>query len=76
VKENTGISVSMPIPKKYVDMMEAGIIDPTKVDVLPSDAASVASLLLTTEAMIAEAPKKKGAGMPGGMPPDMGDMEY
>ncbi|SEM65867.1 chaperonin GroEL [Syntrophus gentianae] len=64
---------------EYTDMMEAGIIDPTKVVRFAlQNAASVASLLLTTEAMIAEAPRKKGAaGMPGGMmPPDMGDMDY
>jgi len=62
---------------EYTDMMEAGIIDPTKVVRFAlQNAASVASLLLTTEAMIADAPQKKGAGMPGGMPPDMGDMDY
>jgi len=61
---------------EYVDMMEAGIIDPTKVVRFAlQHAASVSSLLLTTEAMIAEAPRKKGAAMPGGMP-DMGDMDY
>jgi len=61
---------------QYVDMMEAGIIDPTKVVRFAlQHAASVSSLLLTTEAMIAEAPRKKGAAMPGGMP-DMGDMDY
>jgi chaperonin GroEL len=53
----------------YVDMIEAGIIDPTKVvRTALQDAASVAGLLLTTEAMIAEKPEqKKGGGMPGGM---------
>jgi len=63
---------------EYTDMMEAGIIAPTKVVRFAlQNAASVASLLLTTEAMIAEAPQKKGSGMPGGMmPPDMGDMDY
>ncbi len=77
VKENTGNFGFNADTEKYVDMMEAGIIDPTKVVRFAlQNAASVASLLLTTEAMIAEAPKKKGAGMPGGMPPDMGDMEY
>ncbi len=61
---------------QYGDMMEAGIIDPTKVVRFAlQHAASVSSLLLTTEAMIAEAPRKKGAAMPGGMP-DMGDMDY
>ena len=60
---------------EYTDMLEAGIIDPTKVVRFAlQNAASVASLLLTTEAMIAEAPKKKGAGMPA--MPDMGDMDY
>jgi len=77
VKENTGNFGFNADTEKYVDMMEAGIIDPTKVVRFAlQNAASVASLLLTTEAMIAEAPKKKGAGIPGGMPPDMGDMEY
>jgi len=63
---------------RYVKMLEAGIIDPTKVVRFAiQNAASVASLLMTTEAMVAEAPKKKAAaGMPGGMPPDMGDYDY
>ena len=54
---------------EYVDMVKAGIIDPTKVvRTALQDAASVASLLITTEAMIAEAPKKEAANdMPGGM---------
>ncbi len=51
--------------------MEAGIIDPTKVTRLAlANAASVASLMLTTEVMIAEKPKEKEPPMPGGgMPP-------
>jgi chaperonin GroEL len=58
---------------KYVDMVKAGIIDPTKVvRTALQDAASVAGLLITTEAMVAEKPEKKGA-MPGGAP-DMGGM--
>jgi chaperonin GroEL len=50
----------------YEDLMEAGIIDPTKVTRFAlQNAASVAGLLLTMEAMVAEKPeKKKGAGMP------------
>jgi chaperonin GroEL len=64
---------------EYVNMTKAGIIDPTKVSRFAlQNAASVASLLLTTEAMVAEKPKKKKTpAMPGGgMPPDMGDYDY
>ncbi|MBI1212772.1 MAG: chaperonin GroEL [Alphaproteobacteria bacterium] len=59
--------------EEYVDLIEAGIIDPTKVvRTALQDAASVAGLLITTEAMIAEKPEKKAAG--GGMPGGMGGM--
>ncbi|MBL8838338.1 MAG: chaperonin GroEL, partial [Alphaproteobacteria bacterium] len=52
---------------EYVDMLKAGIIDPTKVVRLAlQDAASVAGLLITTEAMIAEKPEKKAAPAGGG----------
>src|SRR5690606_12061861 len=55
----------------YGDMLEMGILDPTKVTrTALQNAASVASLLLTTEAMVAEAPKDEA---PAGMP-DMGGM--
>ncbi|MCG6535684.1 MAG: chaperonin GroEL, partial [Syntrophales bacterium LBB04] len=59
---------------RYVRMIEAGIVDPTKVVRFAiQNAASVASLLLTTEAMVAEMPKKKTAPpMPRGLPPHMG----
>jgi chaperonin GroEL len=51
----------------YVDMVKAGIIDPTKVVRLAlQGAASVGGLLVTTEAMVAERPEKPGGGM-GGM---------
>ena len=63
----------------YVDMLSAGIVDPAKVvRVALQDAASVAGLLITTEAMIAEAPKKEpaGGGMPGGGMGGMGGMDY
>jgi len=64
----------------YGDLMKAGIIDPTKVARLAlQNAASVSSVLITTEAMVAEKPKKKSAAPPmpgGGMPPDMGDYDY
>jgi chaperonin GroEL len=58
----------------FGDMLDAGIIDPAKVTRLAlQNAASVAGLLLTTEAMIAEAPQKNDApAMPGGG--GMGDM--
>jgi chaperonin GroEL len=59
----------------YVDMVQAGIVDPTKVvRTALQDAASVAGLLVTTEAMVAELPKKESApAMPGG---GMGGMDY
>ena len=62
---------------EYKDLVAAGIIDPTKVvRTALQDAASVASLLITTEAMIAERPEKKApAGAPGGMG-GMGDMDF
>ena len=60
----------------YVDMLKSGIIDPTKVVRLAlQDASSVAGLLVTTEAMVAEKPEKKPAPA---MPPGggMGDMDF
>ena len=65
--------------EEYVDLIAAGIIDPAKVvRTALQDAASVAGLLITTEAAIVEAPKKGGGagGMPGGMPGGMGDMDF
>ncbi|MEA2832726.1 MAG: chaperonin GroEL [Methylobacteriaceae bacterium] len=65
--------------EQYVDMLSAGIVDPAKVvRVALQDAASIAGLLITTEAMIAEAPKKEaaGGGMPGGGMGGMGGMDY
>jgi chaperonin GroEL len=54
---------------EYEDLMKAGIIDPTKVvRTALQNAASVAGLLLTTEAMVAEKPKEEKAGAGGGMP--------
>ena len=60
----------------YGDMVKNGIIDPTKVvRMAMQNAASVAGLLVTTEAMVAEAPKKDEPAMPGGGGmPDMGGM--
>jgi chaperonin GroEL len=87
IVENAGVEGSIVVGKlleksgnygfnaqteEYCDMVAAGIIDPTKVvRVALQDAASVASLLITTEAMIAEKPKDKA---PMGMPPGGGGM--
>jgi len=66
---------------EYVDFIENGIVDPTKVvRVALQNAASVASLLITTEAMIADRPKKDagpaGGGHGGGGMGGMGDMDF
>jgi chaperonin GroEL len=65
---------------EYKDLVQAGIIDPTKVvRTALQDAASVASLLITTEAMVAERPAKPAAGGPGGgggMGGMGGDMDF
>ena len=82
IVENAGVEGSIVVGKllekdgnwgfnaqteEYVDMVSAGIIDPTKVvRVALQDAASVAALLITTEAMIAEKPKNAAPAMPGG----------
>ncbi|HET6414506.1 MAG TPA: chaperonin GroEL [Anaeromyxobacter sp.] len=64
----------------FEDLEKAGVIDPTKVvRTALQNAASVASLLLTTEALVAEKPKKKAPPMPGGGmggPGGMDDMDY
>src|SRR5687767_1112615 len=90
ISENAGVEGSIVVGKimdnksetygfdaqkeEYVDMVEAGIIDPAKVvRTALQDAASVAGLLVTTEAMVAETPKEKGPpAMPGG---GMGGMD-
>ena len=62
---------------EYVDMFDAGIIDPTKVvRIALQDAASVAGLMITTEAMVAEKPEKKQAPMPPGGGMGGGDMDF
>jgi chaperonin GroEL len=91
IAENAGVEGSIVVGKvleksgnfgfdaqteEYVDMVTAGIIDPTKVvRIALQDAASVASLLITTEAMVAERPKKESvpAMPPGG---GMGGMDF
>ena len=67
--------------EEYVDMIKAGVIDPAKVvRTSLQNAASVASLMLTTNCMVAEKPKKDGAApapdMGGGMPGGMGGMGF
>ncbi|HEY6394546.1 MAG TPA: TCP-1/cpn60 chaperonin family protein, partial [Candidatus Binataceae bacterium] len=73
IKSNKGPFGFNAASEEFEDMMKAGIIDPTKVvRSALQNAASVASLLLTTECMIADKPEEKGqggGGMPGGMPP-------
>ncbi|MCL5037063.1 MAG: chaperonin GroEL [Chloroflexi bacterium] len=66
------------ITGKYVDMVKAGIVDPVKVTRSAlQNAASIASMVLTTETLVTEKPEKKDSmpGMPGGMP-GMGGMDY
>jgi chaperonin GroEL len=59
---------------EYVNLVAKGIIDPTKVvRSALQNAASIAGLLITTEAMVAEMPKKEAPAMPGG---GMGGMDY
>ncbi len=62
---------------EFKDLVKAGIVDPTKVvRTALQDAASVAGLLVTTEAMVAERPEKKAPAMQGGGMGGMGDMDY
>jgi len=87
IVENAGVEGSVVLQKvlegkgdfgynaqtgKYESMNKAGIIDPTKVTRLAlENAASISSLLLTTECVVAEEPEKEGGAMPampGGMP--------
>ncbi|MEJ0075450.1 MAG: chaperonin GroEL [Alphaproteobacteria bacterium] len=93
IAENSGVEGSIVVGKilenksetfgfdaqteEYVDMFEAGIVDPAKVvRAALQDAASVAGLLVTTEAMVAEVPKKAAPApaMPGGG--GMGGMDF
>jgi chaperonin GroEL len=65
--------------EEYVDMLSAGIVDPAKVvRVALQDAASIAGLMITTEAMVAETPKKSSPPVPGGGAGmgGMGGMDY
>jgi chaperonin GroEL len=61
---------------EFEDLLKAGVLDPAKVTrAALQNAASIAALLLTTEAIVADKPEEEGAGgMPGGMPGGMGGM--
>lgn len=73
--EKPGIGLNA-IDESFVDMVTAGIVDPVKVTrTALENAASIAGMLLTTEAVIAETPKKESAGAPG-YPPGGGDMDF
>jgi len=76
VKEGKGSYGYNAANGEYGDMIEFGILDPTKVTrTALQNAASIAGLMITTEAMVAEAPKKDdGAGAGGGMGGGMGGM--
>ena len=75
IRESTDVTFGFNAQtEEYGDMFKFGVIDPAKVvRTALQDAASVAGLLITTEAMVADKPTKEGAGAPGGMP-DMGGM--
>lgn len=92
IVENSGVEASVVVGKlleqrsstygfdaqaeRYVDLIDAGIVDPTKVvRIALQNAASVAALLITTEAMIADRPQKQTAGMGGGGHGGHGGME-
>ncbi len=75
VKESKGNFGWNAATGKYGDMVEMGILDPTKVTrTALQNAASIAGLMITTEAMVAEMPKEEEKMMPGGRP-GMGDMD-
>jgi len=72
-KETWGFDAQL---ETYVDMFKAGIVDPAKVvRIALQDAASVAGLLVTTEAMVGEKPERKSGGGAPNMP-DMGGMDF
>ena len=95
IVENAGVEASIVVGKlleqrsntygfdaqkeEYVDLVEAGIVDPTKVvRTALQDAASVAAILITTEAMVADRPQKQSAPAGGGHGHGggMGDMDF
>jgi len=72
LKENEGFNADT---EKYEDLVESGVIDPTKVvRTALENAASISSLLITTEAVVTEVPEKEKAMPPGPPHGGMGDM--
>ena len=77
VKETSGAHGFNAATNEYANLVEAGVIDPTKVVRYGlQNAASIAGLLLTTEALVSEIPEKDDKGGGGGGPPGMGGMDY
>jgi chaperonin GroEL len=63
--------------EQYENLIAAGVIDPTKVTrIALENAASIAGMLLTTECVVADKPKKEEPHMHGGGAPGMGGMDY
>ena len=77
IKESTEFSFGFnAATEEYGDLLAWGIIDPTKVTrTALQNAASVASLMITTEALIADKPEPKKAASPGGHGGGMGDYD-
>ena len=77
VKEGSGNFGYNAANGEFGDMIEFGILDPTKVTrTALQNAASIAGLMITTEAMVAEAPKKEEPAAPGGGMGGMGGMDF
>ena len=77
VKDSDGPTGFNAAAERYENLVEAGVIDPTKVVRHGlQNAASIASLLLTTEALVTEIPEKEEKPAPGPGGPDMGGMDY
>ncbi len=75
VKEGKGNFGFNAATEEFGDMVKMGILDPTKVvRTALQNATSIAGLMITTEAMVAEVPKKEEPAMPGGGMGGMGDM--
>jgi chaperonin GroEL len=81
IVENAGIEGSIVVQKvkedEYENLFKAGVIDPTKVTrIALENASSIAGMLLTTECVVADKPKKEEPHMHGAGAPGMGGMDY